>query len=663
MQGINIPIGGDMAPFLAVVAELKGAMQDLSSAIRGTLAPAAKAANDTSRSMMNAATGATRAKSSFQGLFGSVSDAGMGIANIAAGAKAIRSAFRFLSGLSGSWRTVAKAAIAAAAAVAGVVLAAKLAGAAFRTLLGVARGVWTGIKSGFTSAASAVKGAFSGITSAIPGGGMLGPLAGIAGIAASLALVTTQLKGAFSAAAAFEDLEVSVSSFLGSTKAAADLLGELQEFADKTPFATRDIQEAAGALLGAGVRGNVAGITKDIAAVSKSGQSLKELADALGKGFAKGKFQTEELNKFLERGINLLPALEQQTGRAGKELTKLIEAGLGFETVTAAIASMSREGGSFFGLLERRSQTFTGLASTLSSVWETVRRTFAQPILDALKPILQDAIGLVGTFKEQAEKAGKSIGNVILSTFAAFKQGKFLEFAGASLKLGFLKAVNALATNLQAAIAASMKAFEISGVLLAIDATFTGIGMRLRAMLQEATADFMEGIGRFGVAKDMRDRAGESTTAAGQAAEIAKQALASFKLETTVLAFQKEFKKRLAALPDIIDTKSARAELEKIMVLIKAETEALRRRAAVSGPSEGATGETNSGPVTGLGEAVKTAVGQAMTLTTSLGRVGGGGFGRTFLPMVSETKKSNQYLSRIEKGIYGLQGGMVSAIV
>ena len=663
MQGINIPIGGDMAPFLAVVAELKGAMQDLSSAIRGTLAPAAKAANDTSRSMMNAATGATRAKSSFQGLFGSVSDAGMGIANIAAGAKAIRSAFRFLSGLSGSWRTVAKAAIAAASAVAGVVLAAKLAGAAFRTLLGVARGVWTGIKSGFTSAASAVKGAFSGITSAIPGGGMLGPLAGIAGIAASLALVTTQLKGAFSAAAAFEDLEVSVSSFLGSTKAAADLLGELQEFADKTPFATRDIQEAAGALLGAGVRGNVAGITKDIAAVSKSGQSLKELADALGKGFAKGKFQTEELNKFLERGINLLPALEQQTGRAGKELTKLIEAGLGFETVTAAIASMSREGGSFFGLLERRSQTFTGLASTLSSVWETVRRTFAQPILDALKPILQDAIGLVGTFKEQAEKAGKSIGNVILSTFAAFKQGKFLEFAGASLKLGFLKAVNALATNLQAAIAASMKAFEISGVLLAIDATFTGIGMRLRAMLQEATADFMEGIGRFGVAKDMRDRAGESTTAAGQAAEIAKQALASFKLETTVLAFQKEFKKRLAALPDIIDTKSARAELEKIMVLIKAETEALRRRAAVSGPSEGATGETNSGPVTGLGEAVKTAVGQAMTLTTSLGRVGGGGFGRTFLPMVSETKKSNQYLSRIEKGIYGLQGGMVSAIV
>jgi tape measure domain-containing protein len=662
MTGINISIGGDMAPFLAAVAELKTAMQDLSAAISGTLAPAAKAANDTSRGMINAATGATRAKSSFQGLFGSISNAGMGIANIAAGAKGIRSAFRFLSGVSSGWRTVAKAAIAAGAAVAGVVIASKLAGAAFRTLLGVARRVWTGIRSGFASAAASVKGAFSGITSAIPGGGLLGPLAGIVGIAASLALVTTQLKGAFSAAAAFEDLEVSVSSFLGSTKAAADLLGELQEFADKTPFATRDIQEAAGALLGAGVRGKVAGITKDIAAVAKNGQQLKELADALGKGFAKGKFQTEELNKFLERGINLMPALSQQTGLVGSELTKAIEAGLGFEDVSAAIASMSREGGMFFGLLERRSQTFTGRANTLSSVWETVRRTFAQPILDALKPVLQDAIGLVGTFKEQAEKAGKSIGNFILSTFAAFKQGKFLEFAGASLKLGFLEAVNALATNLQAAIGASMKAFEISGVLLAIDATFTGIGMRLRAMLQQATADFMEGIGRYGVAEDMRVSAGESTTAAGQAAEIAKQALASFELETTVLAFQKEFKEQLAELPDIIDTKSARAQLEKIMGSIQAETEALLRRAAVSGPSEGATGDANSGPLTGLGDFVGKAVGQAMTLTTSLGRVGGGGFGATFLPMVSEAKKGNQLLARIERNTANM-GGLTAAIV
>jgi hypothetical protein len=43
-----------------------------------------------------------------------------------------------------------------------------------------------------------------------------------------------------------------------------------------------------------------------------------------------------------------------------------------------------------------------------------------------------------------------------------------------------------------------------------------------------------------------------------------------------------------------------------------------------------------------------------MTLTTSLGRVGGGGFGATFLPMVSEAKKSNILLDRIARNTANL---------
>jgi hypothetical protein len=81
------------------------------------------------------------------------------------------------------------------------------------------------------------------------------------------------------------------------------------------------------------------------------------------------------------------------------------------------------------------------------------------------------------------------------------------------------------------------------------------------------------------------------------------------------------------------------------METVRKETEALRAKFAP--PATG--GEEAPFSPTGLGEAVKTAVGQAMTLTTSLGRVGGGGFGRTFLPMVSEAKKSNQLLGVIAR--------------
>ena len=92
--------------------------------------------------------------------------------------------------------------------------------------------------------------------------------------------------------------------------------------------------------------------------------------------------------------------------------------------------------------------------------------------------------------------------------------------------------------------------------------------------------------------------------------------------------------------------KDAAAEYKKTMDSVAAETEALRAKFA---PPAAGGEEAPFPPTTGLGEAVKTAVGQAMTLTTSLGRVGGGGFGRTFLPMVSEAKKSNQLLGVIAR--------------
>jgi tape measure domain-containing protein len=611
MTGINIPIGGDLAPFLAIAAELRNEMKQLSGSVRTAMRPA-------------------KGES----------------ANIAGAMKRVfQSSFSSIISLSRS--------------------AAKLAGAAFRSLLSVARGVWGGIKSGFASAASSVKRAFSSITSSIPGGGLLGPLVGIAGIAASVALVTSQLKGAFSAAAAFEDLEVSVSSFLGSTKDASELLGELQNFADKTPFATRDIQEAAGALLGAGVRGDVAGITKDIAAVAKNGQQLKELADALGKGFAKGKFQTEELNKFLERGINLMPALQQQTGLAGKELTKAIEAGLGFETVSAAIASMSREGGMFFGLLERRSQAFTGLASTLSSVWETVRRTFAQPILDAIKPILQDAIGLVGTFKATAEKAGKAIGDVLLSTFALIKGGKGLDVLKAGLKLGFTTAIDLLMRGLRSAVAflaATLPPIFAMAMSKLTDPVFwQGLGLMVKGIGQSIGAEIRASLpgADTGAINAQRDRSDMLIRSGAARIEMAGDGQKIGDVLTDALlaggiAAKEAFGGTGQAVKDAAD------DYKDLMETVRKETEELLRRAAVSGPKEGATGDANSGPLTNIGDTVKSAVGQAMTLTTSLGRVGGGGFGRTFLPMVNEAKKSNQLLATIARNTANM--GLTPAI-
>jgi hypothetical protein len=103
MTGINIPIGGDLAPFLAIAAELRGEMKRLSGSVRSSLRP-------------------IRGES---------------------------------ASVAGAMRRVWQK--------------------SFRGIIALAR-----------QTASAIRGAFSRVTSLIPGGGLLGPLAGIVGTSEQL---------------------------------------------------------------------------------------------------------------------------------------------------------------------------------------------------------------------------------------------------------------------------------------------------------------------------------------------------------------------------------------------------------------------------------------------------------------------------------------------
>lgn len=381
----------------------------------------------------------------------------------------------------------------ATAGMAGMARSAGVAGVAFGMMRSSAAVVFSSIRSMAERTAAVVRGAFSGLRRVL--GGLRIP--GLIGGAGALALFASQAVGAVKQAAAFEGMRVSVEHFTGSVAEANRLLGEMAEFGLKTPFETVDLQQTAAALLGAGVRDNVGGIVKDLAAVAKNSEELAGFGDALGKGFAKGKFQTDDLNKFLERQVNLMPALAAQTGLVGDELRKAIEKGLAFEDVTAAIAAMSREGGQFFGLLERRSFTLQGLASTLSSAFADVRKAFGEPILDALRPILTSAIGGVANLLDGAKKLGEAFRDAIGVMFQAFNQGRMMEFLKAGLLLGVLSAVDALQRGFAGAVAflaatlppvfeAATAKFRDKFFWQGVAKIFDGLGDGLSARIQEA---------------------------------------------------------------------------------------------------------------------------------------------------------------------------------
>jgi tape measure domain-containing protein len=642
-------------------------MQDLSSSIRGSLAPAAKATTETTRGMMNAATGATRAKTSFKGLFGTMSEVGMGIANIAAGAKGIRSAFRFLSSLSGNWRSVAKAALAAAAAVAGIVLAAKAAGAAFRVLMSTARGVWGSIKSGASSAASAVKGAFSGIGGAIPGGGLLAPLLGIAGVAGSIMLLKSQLAGGFDLAGEIERTGVALTALTGSAPEAARVMDEMR----RTWLATgTDIAEQSGT-----IRKFIAlGFSTDDAmklqknildvagAVGLTSAEAGQLGSALAQVQAKGIVSMEELRQQIaEKGIPVFDLLSKKLGVTQGELMKLVGEGkVPAESLLSIFLNMEGALGKFSGGATRMGMTFTGLVARMQGAWALLRAEFIAPIADSLKPILDAGIAKLETFKEAFNTAGKAIGEVILGTFALIQGGRFREVLAAGFDVAILGAIDLLMRGVKAA-AASLAA-GLAAIFIKLQDLFTdplmkaamiqlfeGLGQIIAGEIKQAMAFTDKGRLEGKMLSDTgRGRVDAAGTNLGHALDK-QSSIGEFlvhMLEEMGAAGKDAFGETGEGV------KEAAAKFQAMLDTVKAEIEALRAKFA---PSATGGEEAPFSPAK-LTDSVTAAVGQAMTLTTSLGRVGGGGFGATFFPMVTEAKKSNVLLNQIARNTANMSG-------
>jgi tape measure domain-containing protein len=713
MDGFEIPIGGDLGPlaeaFDKVIASIDqmgekivAALAKSNAAIGSTTTQLAQVTSSTSAAseattQMGAATAAAMQK--MQGGITTAANLGTAMMGVQSGLSLAAKASRILTGVNlatalsgwisraGSIRAAFAKIPAALSAIAQNPVFRRIAIGAAAAVVSVLaiRTAWRAVSAGAAAMGRLVAATFAKLKAgaaatanavrsiaAMPGK-MLGaipglPIAGLLSGAGALALLATQLKGASANAAVFEDLTVSVEHFTGSAEKAKTLLADLAQFALVTPFETIDVQQTAGTLLGAGIKEDVAGITKDLAAMSRNGQELGELGDALGKGFAKGKFQTEEVNKFLERGINLNPALQAQLGLTGDEFTKAVEKGLTFSTVTSAIRAMSSEGGQFFGLLDRRAQTFTGLVSTLSSAWADVRQAFGKPFNDALKPIISSAIESVTGLMQKAKDLGEKVGRAITIAFVAFKDGKVGALFSASLTYGIASAINLLNRGFQTAAAflgnalaslfidLSDKLFTpqfMAGLEMSLKALGTMFGNEIKSAMPFADLDE---ISRSNQKQSGRLQAGmwnmQSGTEDFNIAEVISKMLMKGG-EAAGETWQGH------AEPKYLQ--DSRESLKKITEGFKEAADALQKKTAESTALNEAQARGIVSP--GVGETATTAMKSAMgSLTTAQGRVGGGGFSLTFGTLASIGQKTNNLLTSIDKKIGGNQSTPIPVV-
>lgn len=226
-----------------------------------------------------------------------------------------------------------------------------------------------------------------------------------------------------------KDYEQALTSFeviLGSADKADKLMSDLEKFASVTPFNTEDVQKASTMLLGYGVEAeNLLDIMGRLGDLSQgSAEKLDRVSLAYGQMLAKGKVTGEEMRQLIEAQVPLLQGLADYLGKSTAEVQDMVSKGaVGINDLNGTIVKMTSEGGKFFNMMEKQSETMSGKLATLEDNISIIGRNIGEETFQALKGELEEVISALdrmsedGTLDEFAQNIGEDIASVI--TFIA----------------------------------------------------------------------------------------------------------------------------------------------------------------------------------------------------------------------------------------------------
>jgi tape measure domain-containing protein len=184
--------------------------------------------------------------------------------------------------------------------------------------------------------------------------------------------------------------KIAMETFLGSAEKAKQLIKDLRQFADVTPFDTESILQAGKTL--ATVEGDVTKILpllKMLGDISAgSGKELNELVKIFAKIKRQGIATQEELNMLYNAGVFSQKELAESMGKTEKSMRSLTRAGkVGFNDVNNLLKESTRIGGKFGGIMEKQSKTFIGRLSTLQGKLQNLAMDVGGPLQNSLTSI------------------------------------------------------------------------------------------------------------------------------------------------------------------------------------------------------------------------------------------------------------------------------------
>lgn len=231
--------------------------------------------------------------------------------------------------------------------------------------------------------------------------------------------------------AQFEQKMTSFEVLLGGAEKAQKMMEDIEEFAAKTPLQMDDVSSATQLLLSYGVaQEDVMTRMRQLGDLAQgNAEKLDRVSLAYGQMLAKGKVTGEELRQMTEAGVPLVQALADVIGISTAELSKMLETGsVGIPELNKAIESMTSEGGKFYNMMEKQSQTMSGMWSTLADNAKIFSRDVGEETFEYLKGELNSLMDTINQMKESGEldEIAGDIGESIAGAIELL--GNFIKF-------------------------------------------------------------------------------------------------------------------------------------------------------------------------------------------------------------------------------------------
>lgn len=231
--------------------------------------------------------------------------------------------------------------------------------------------------------------------------------------------------------ASIESYQTSFEVMTGSAEKAAEVIDKLKKVGAETPFELPDLADTTQLLMNYGFSADEAMdkmmMLGDIS--QGSADKMSRIATAYGQMSSAGKVSLEDVKQMIEAGFNPLQEISESTGESMASLYDRISKGtISVDEITASMQRSTSEGGKYFQSMEKQSQTFSGLISTLKDNAQQLLGEVVKPISDGLtESLLPAAISAIEQLTQGFEENGVSgmiqaAGNIVNGLFAGIME-------------------------------------------------------------------------------------------------------------------------------------------------------------------------------------------------------------------------------------------------